>query len=379
MHDAIQPRGYPLGWQDIARRQGIASQPHLFYEGLMGSRRYTLTSACLFAEMFASAGTAKPWCTVPVAQAHIVLATKPFDLPPADAAPHPLANVHTGGMPHRGRWDEVHSAMRDLVLMQRAALAWRAGAGQTQYDVAVRLMVAWVETYQPTLDPIDETSFDMLIDTFAIVRDRLAPADRIRIADRLGKWGWAYVDSIARLALPDHSIWINNWQSHRIKLVTMLAVAANDKRLFGEARRLFRLQIAANIHPDGETLDFAVRDALHYVVYDLEPLLQAALAARTFAGEDWYRWETEDQASLAGAVTWLMPYAAGQATHEEFVHSQVDFDAERAAAGVKGYKGLFDVQDAASLYWLAARFDSSLESLARSLGPEPDQLAMCGN
>jgi len=345
----------------------------------MGSSRYALTSACLFVAMSASAGGATPWCTVPVAQARAILATKPFDLPPADAAPHALANVHTGGMPHRGRWDEVHSAMRDLWLMQEAALAWRAGAGQPQYDMAVRLLVAWVETYQPTLDPIDETSFDMLIDTFAIIRDRLAPADRIRIADRLDKWGWAYVNSIARLALPDHSIWINNWQSHRIKLITMLAAATEDKRLFGEARRLFRLQIAANIHPDGETLDFAVRDALHYVVYDLEPLLRAALAARTFAGEDWYRWETADHASLAGAVTWLTPYAAGQATHEEFVHSQVDFDAERAAAGVKGYKGPFDVQDAASLYWLAARFDPALEPLARSLGSVPDYLAMCGN
>jgi hypothetical protein len=345
----------------------------------MGSRRYALISACLFAAVTASADAATLWCTVPVAQARAILATKPFDLPPADAAPHALANVHTGGMPHRGRWDEVHSAMRDLWLMQEAALAWRAGAGQAQYDMAVRLLVAWIETYQPTLDPIDETSFDMLIDTFAIVRDRLAPADRIRIADRLNKWGWAYVDSIARLALPDHSIWINNWQSHRIKLVTMLAVATNDKRLFGEARRLFRLQIAANIHPDGETLDFAVRDALHYVVYDLEPLLQAALAARAYAGEDWYRWKTADHASLAAAVTWLTPYAARQATHEEFVHSQVDFDAERAAAGVKGYKGPFDVQDAASLYWLASRFDAALEPLARSLGSAPDYLAMCGN
>ncbi|WP_042063084.1 alginate lyase family protein, partial [Acidomonas methanolica] len=74
-----------------------------------------------------------------------------------------------------------------------------------------------------------------------------------------------------------------------VKLVTMMAVALDDTLLFDAARTLFRAQIAANIAPDGETLDFRERDALHYVVYDLQPMVQAALAART-RGEDWYRW-----------------------------------------------------------------------------------------
>ena len=326
-----------------------------------------------------ASGMAK-WCTVPVSQARTVLASHPFGLPPADAAAHALPNVHTEGfLPHHGNRDAVLAATHDLVLMQRAALAWRAGAGEAQYEVAARLLVSWADTYQPTLNPIDESDFDMLIETFAMLQHRLASADRARIADWLGKWGRAYVESVARYALPGFTIWVNNWQSHRIKLVTMIAVATGDRRLFAEARRLFRLQIAANIHPDGETLDFFGRDALHYVVYDLEPLLQAALAARTFANEDWYRWETPDHASLARAVAWLTPYASGKVTHEEFVHSTVDYDAERAAAGVKGFKGLFDVHDAASTYWLASQFDAALAPLARSLGIPPPYLAMCGN
>jgi len=326
----------------------------------------------------ASAAAGQTWCTVPIEQARAVLASKSFDLPPIDASPHALANVHTGGIAHRGNWDEVHAAAHDRTLMLRAALAWRAGAGVGQHDVARRLLIAWTDTYRPTLDPIDETRFDDLIETFAILKGKLSAAERTRSAAWLDNWGWAYVDSIKRLAQPDHSIWINNWQSHRIKLITMIAAATADGRLFDEARRLFRLQIAANMRADGETLDFAVRDALHYVVYDLEPLLRAALIARDFAGEDWYHWETADHASLARAVAWLTPYASGERGHEEFVHSQVDFDAERAAAGMKGYKGQFDVHDAASLYWLASRFDASLGPLANSLGLEPEYLAMCG-
>jgi len=82
--------------------------------------------------------------------------------------------------------------------------------------------------------------------------------------------------------------------------------------------------------------------------------------------------------SLKRAVTWLVPYASGRMIHDEFVHSQVDYDAERAAAGVKGFKGLFDAHDASETYWLASRFDANLETLARSLGKPPDYLAICG-
>jgi hypothetical protein len=210
------------------------------------------------------------------------------------------------------------------------------------------------------------------------IGDGLPAADRERITAWLDRWGWDYTDSIDRLARPTHTIWINNWQSHRVKLITIIAAATDDERLFKNARRLFRRQIAFNVHPDGETLDFYQRDALHYVVYDLDPLLRAALVARRYGGEDWYRWETPGHASLARAVAWLTPYGSGRKTHDEFVHSQVDFDAQRAAAGVKGFKGLFDAHDAAETYWLASRFDPALEPLARSLGAEPDYLALCG-
>ena len=327
----------------------------------------------------ASAGAERQWCTVATGRARAVLETTLFDPQSTDANPHPLTDLHTGGLPHRGNWDTVHSAAQDWTVMLRAALAWRAGAGTARYEVARRMLIAWTDTYKPTLNPIDETGLDALIETFAILKEKLSTAERKRIQGWLDSWGQAYVESIERFAQPDHSIWINNWQSHRIKLITMIAASTEDRELFDEARRLFRLQLAANIHPDGETLDFAVRDALHYVVYDLEPLLRAALTARGFAGEDWYDWETPDHVSLARAVAWLTPYASGKATHEEFVHSQIDFDAERAAAGVRGYKGPFDVRDSATLYWLASRFDPTLESLAGSLGKEPEYLAMCGN
>ncbi|MCH4024476.1 MAG: alginate lyase family protein [Acetobacter sp.] len=334
---------------------------------------FTVVHAAIF-----PAQAAESWCMVPRSQATTAL---PSVLRTLDAVrnrpPRPLAHLHTEGtLPHQGIYDESMAAKRDLPLMQDAAFAWRAHAGEEWLDFARRYLMAWVTTYEPSLNPIDETGFDTLIDTYAIIGPSLSPEEQARVRDYLHAWATGYVEAIARHnARPT---WANNWQSHRIKLVTMMAVALGDTALFDDARTLFRAQIAANIAPDGETLDFRERDALHYVTYDLQPLVQAALTARMY-GEDWYHWTTADGASLAGAMAWLMPYETGQKTHDEFVHSTVRFDAIRAQAGLKGYSGSFDPRSGRLLLWLAFELDPSLRPLAVHLdGGLPPLVALCG-
>jgi hypothetical protein len=320
------------------------------------------------------------WCPVPVDQAQALLAAHPIALPDRKAEPHPIPHVHTEGtLPHMGIRDESLEAERDWPAMLNAALAWRAGVNEHHFDTARRFMLGWTDGYTPDLNPIDETNLDALIDTYAILADRLDGAERARVNAWLRKWGWDYVAAIAHAPRPGGT-WTNNWQSHRIKLITMIAAATGDDALFAEARRLFRQQIAVNLLPDGQVADFAERDALHYVVYDLEPLLRAALAARIYKDEDWYRWAAPNGASVAKSVAWLTPYATGAKTHVEFVHSKVAFDAQRAAAGVKGFTGPFDTHDAAITYWSAARFDPALRPIAQKLDPVPPPFAaLCGN
>jgi hypothetical protein len=111
----------------------------------------------------------------------------------------------------------------------------------------------------------------------------------------------------------------------------------------------------------------AERDALHYVVYSLEPLLEAALFARD-EGRALYAIEGPQGRSLAGTLGWLEPYARGEKTHDEFVRSQVRFDAERAAAGVPGFAGPFEPKKAQWTYWLAAELDSRWRPASTLLG-----------
>ncbi len=325
------------------------------------------------------------WCPVAATDGQAALPALVRELQPKlDSQPAPLAHVHTEGtLPHHGIRDESIAAERDWPVMRDAAYAWRAGAGDAYLALATRYFNAWIATYQPDLNPIDETNLDHLIDTYAVIAPTLKAEDRARAEQYLRAWAKGYIDSIDAHKVvsisPQATTWNNNWQSHRIKLVTMMAVALNDDELFHAARRLFQAQIGANMHGDGEVIDFEERDAMHYVIYDLEPLAQAALAARAH-GEDWFDYQAPNGASLAKGFAWLYPYANGDKPHEEFVHSKVVFDAQRAAAGEKGYSGPFDVTTAGNVMWLGAAFDAKYRPVAEKLHPTPPAwLAMCGN
>ena len=78
--------------------------------------------------------------------------------------PHALAKLHTEGtLPHEGIYDQSVEAEKDLDLLRDAALAWRATSDDRYLKLVDRLLFAWVTTYQPSFNPIDETRFEGLI------------------------------------------------------------------------------------------------------------------------------------------------------------------------------------------------------------------------
>ncbi|WNL47503.1 alginate lyase family protein [Dyella sp. BiH032] len=295
-----------------------------------------------------------------------------------DDRPHPLAHVHTEGtLPHQGIRDESIAAERDWPLMRQAALAWRLSADARYLQQVDDYLKAWTGTYQPDFNPIDETNLDGLIDAYVLTSAGLPAATREATRAWLRRLGEGYIQRIQAFHDPKPGTATNNWQSHRVKLVTLAAAALGDPAMLKTARELFERQVGDNIRPDGEVIDFTERDALHYVVYDLQPLVTAALAARPF-GDDWLRYASPRGASLAEALDWLRPYAEGSKTHEEFVHTHVKFDRDRAQAGEKGYGGPWDPKSATALYWLAAALDPDYRAVAQRLSPAPpDWIGAC--
>jgi hypothetical protein len=103
----------------------------------------------------------------------------------------------------------------------------------------------------------------------------------------------------------------------------------------------------------------------------------AALAARRH-NRNWLRDKAPSGATLQGALDWLAPYATGEKTHEEFVHTTVPFDKARSAAGLPGFSGDWRPQDAAELFHLAARLDARYQPVALRLSPAPPPwLSVC--
>ena len=293
-------------------------------------------------------------------------------------APRAIAELHTeGSLPHQHARDEALEARQDLPLMRELALLWHLRQDRPALARLAPLLDAWAAAYRPSFNPIDETGFDGLIDAYALAGANLPADTRARTATLLRAWADGYLAQMQHPATPAQKTGANNWQSHRVKLATLAAAALGDDALFAQAREQFRLQVGRNLQPDGRSIDFDERDALHYVVYDLEPLARAALAAR-LRGEDWLHLAGANGATLAAGIDWLGPYARGERVHEEFRQTSVAFDRQRRDAGVAGFAGPWDPKGAAMLYGLASRLDDRYRPLALALGPPAPWLAACG-
>lgn len=292
--------------------------------------------------------------------------------------PHALPKLHTEGtLPHEGIYDQSVEAEKDLDLLRDAALAWRATSDDRYLKLVDRLLYAWVTTYQPSFNPIDETRFEGLILAYDMTASALPVKTRNAAMAFLAKLANGYIEQIDAQPRPLTGTWRNNWQSHRVKLIAMAAFTLDNRKMINAAQRLYVEHIGDNIAPDGSTVDFRERDALHYVTYDLQPLVTAALAARRH-NRNWLPEKAENGASLAAALNWLTPYASGAKTHEEFVHSNVLFDAKRREADLPGYSGQWDPKNATELFHLAARLDGRYTPIALQLAPTPPAwLAVC--
>lgn len=278
--------------------------------------------------------------------------------------PGAIPQLHTEGtLPGKGIREISLKAKEDQSIVIALALAWRLTGDPRYLDQTTRYLRNWADVYQMSFNPIDETGFDTLMLATDLSQRDMKGDNAIKLALFWRKMAVGYLDAMDGSPKNSHT----NWQSHRIKLATMAAYQFGDPKLIARAREAFRKQVSGNIRPDGSVFDFHERDALHYVTYNLDPMLMAALAARAH-GEDWLNWKSPTGSSLAGALKWLEPYATGEKTHIEFVNSQIQFDRDRAAAGQKEYAPhAWDPGNAVNTYALAALLNPGYRDFAAEL------------
>ncbi len=284
--------------------------------------------------------------------------------------PHPMARVHTEGtLAHQGIRDESQAAERDWDKMLNFAMAYRLTGDPRFLAEADRFLGSWMSVYHASFNPIDETNLDKVMMTFDLTRGELKSATEAATLTWLHDTAEGYTAWMEQRGDKD----IANWSSHRVKLAVLAAYELGDAKLEARAAKVFRDHLAKNMQKDGSVEDFYKRDALHYVVYDLEPMETAALAAQAH-GEHWFD-EGEKGKTLAHGVDWLVPFATGQKKHMEFVHSTVKFDEQRDKAGEKGYSGEWDPSAGVNTIALAAlmepRFEAVLAQVTATTGRAP--------
>lgn len=282
--------------------------------------------------------------------------------------PHPIDTIRSEGLLQGNqKKTATRQALTDMPKMYALALVYRV-SGEAKYLEKVTIFLkAWATQNTPNGDPIDDTNLDNAIEAYDMVKEKMSAED---VAVLQAWWKrTADAEINGRHNRPGSGTATNNWNSHRLKILGEIGFAIGDTALQNYTINGLKRQVEINLNPDGSSKDFVSRDALHYHVYDLEPLLQLAIVLQRATGINYYSWQSPSTASIKKSVDWLLPFLDGTKTHPEFVNSTVPFDRQRANNGEAAYKSgtLFDPTNGVRTLLLAARFDKGLLPLARRL------------
>jgi hypothetical protein len=294
----------------------------------------------------------------------------------ADAAlnesPNPIDTIRTEGLLQGDpKKTATRKALEDMPKIYALSLVYRIGGDKKYLVRATEYLKAWATKTIPNGDPIDDTNLDGAIEGYDLIKQDIKGSDATLIKEWWRKIG--NLEITAKYNNPDRMTSKNNWNAHRLKIIGEIAWSINDEHLQKYTIEGFKKHLAVNLLLDGSSIDFEERDALHYHVYDLEPLLKLCIVLKRATNTDYYSFTSPIGTSVEKSVTWLLPYVVGEKTHGEYTNSKVEFDRKRAANGEGGFKigAPFDPKHGANVLLLAAYFRPPFVDTARRvLGTE---------
>jgi len=289
--------------------------------------------------------------------------------------PNPIAEILSQGLlAGDPRKTASLKALEDADKIYALALAYKNLDDGKFLDKATGFILAWAKVNKATDDPINETKIEDVVTAYDLIRNDIRSADRTQI----DAWMHSKADALleSKYAKGGRGTAINNWNSHRIKMITLIAYTLHDTTYNSAVTRELEKQLNINLNPDGTTHDFIERDAFHYQTYDLEPLLSTCIAIYRATGKDYFTWKTANGSSIKNCVDYMVPFMTGGKTHAEFVKSTVPFDLKRAQNNEKGYAAgtLFEPKNGVNTLALAAYFDRGYNQIIRQAMQNPDYL-----
>lgn len=249
------------------------------------------------------------------------------------------------------------------------ALGWAAVVTRDERyaNKAKEFILAWARVNKADGNPINETRFEPVVEAYDLLREKFSPEEQ-KVVD-------AWLEEKARQLWASTRHRDMNWQSQRLKMVGLIGLTLQDTKLWSTATEGFKAQILDNFEPSGASIDFTLRDAIHYHVYAVQPLVTLACAASQ-RGEDIFTYKAADGSTLRSAVDFVLPYAEGKKQHVEFANTRVLFDKKRAAAGETKYEPhVWDPKKSVDFFAEAGCLDKGYEKTALELAQKKGRFA----
>lgn len=249
---------------------------------------------------------------------------------------HPIATLHSAGKTDLNDPELIASreAFKDAGNMAVLALTYRLTNNKDYLNKTKQTLLSWAKINHPTGHPIDETNLEGMIWAYDLIACDLSDQDKHTILDwfermRSKKIVWEF-DKLSST---------NNHRIHQIKMLLLLdKILQRHSDWFHEIKNA-ESYASINLDPQsGVSVDYRQRSALFYHNYDVQPWLEISLVT------DCCRKATNQ------AFVFLEKKIVTHRIGNEFFHSQVKLDTERAKNGFTYAQrgGRFDVTRAAS-------------------------------
>jgi hypothetical protein len=250
-------------------------------------------------------------------------------------------------------------SLKDINKIYSLAISYRITNNKSYLDKLVEFLTAWATVNKPQGNPINDTKFEDLFAAYDMAKNNIALTSKKTIDDWLVKMATEEMRTGKNKAKTTS---FNNWNSHRLKVIGCIAYILNNDEYKKYIDEELPVQVEKNLFPDGSGFDFLERDALHYHVYTLEPLISLATVLKRAKGKDYYNYTSASGASINRSVNFLIPYVTGEKIHGEYVNSKVAFDKKRAENKEAGFEigANFNPLNAVPVIIQAAHFQPSL-------------------
>ena len=257
-------------------------------------------------------------------------------------------------------------SLDDIPKTYSLAIAYAIERNKNYLQKADKYLKSWALVNKPQGNPINDTKFEDLFFAYDLIKNNLSSDDQKTINGWLNQMAGAEI----KTALPKtKKTSFNNWNSHRLKVIGLIAYLLNKDEYKTYIAEELPVQIEKNLLPDGSGIDFQERDALHYHIYTLEPLISLAIVLQRATGKDYYHYTTPSGSSIEKSINFLVPFVSGEKLHPEFINSSVAFDKKRADNKEAGYQigAPFKQTSGVNVLIQASYFDPSCMNIVKKV------------